>query len=197
MSRQDTVYQVRITLENSEPPIWRRVQVKGDTSLADLHRIIQIAMGWEDYHLYEFTVGKVVYMPSSPGDDFFMFDEKPQSVSRNTLESVTDGRRIKFQYVYDMGDDWTHAVKVEKTLAPEEGIAYPRCLAGERACPPEDCGGVWGYEELLEILSEPEHEAYGETLEWLGEGFDPEAFDLDAVNKELARRFKRRSAKKG
>jgi Plasmid pRiA4b ORF-3-like protein len=186
------IYQLKITLEGIEPPVWRRVQVSGDIPLARLHKIIQAVMGWEDYHLYEFEVQRVRY--SAPGEDFgFDTEQKPVNVNRATLEQAVEGRRIKFRYWYDFGDDWFHEIKVEKILEPEAGAAYPRCVEGGRACPPEDCGGVWGYSNLLEILADPGHEEHEHYLEWLGGPFDSEAFDLDAVNRELKRRFQRKT----
>lgn len=190
------IYQLKITLAGLEPEIWRRVEVPGDYTLDKLHGVIQAAMDWEDYHLWAFYIGDAEYMPSVPGDFSFDFGSQPQNPKNVTLEEALGGRKIKFRYVYDMGDDWLHEIKVEKIVAPQESVVYPRCSAGEHGCPPEDCGGPWGYADMLEILSEPEHEDYGRTLEWLGGEFDPEAFNLDAINRELIRRFKKRAKKK-
>lgn len=190
-----TVYQLRITLEGIEPPVWRRVQVPGDISLAKLHKIIQAVMGWDDYHMYEFQILRLRYSP--PVDDLgFDTGPKPVNVNRATLEQAVEGRRIKFRYWYDFGDDWFHEIKVEKVLELEPGAVYPRCVEGGRACPPEDCGGVWGYANMLEALADPKHEEHGQFLEWLGGPLDTEAFDLDAVNRELKRRFQRKTTGK-
>ncbi len=178
------IFLLRITLLGSEPPIWRRVAVQGDVSLFELHQIIQVAMGWENYHLHEFTIKGQNY-----GDPDNELDLGPSIVNDKQilLQQVISRARAKFHYLYDFGDDWQHEIVVEKITAPEEGRRYPFCLGGARACPPEDCGGIWGYEELLHIISDPNHPEHHEHLEWLGGPFDPEAFDLETVNKLLAR----------
>ncbi len=181
-----TVYQLKITLKGLSPPIWRRVQVRGDTSLAELHDVVQAAMGWHHAHLHEFTVAGTAYGPANPygagPDPFGMAEVHDEGVPLDRLDLQP---RSTFRYQYDFGDDWQHAILVEKVLPPEEGVRYPRCLTGRRACPPEDCGGVWGYADLIEIMADPEHPEYAEMLEWLGAPLDPAAFDLDAVNRRL------------
>ncbi|MBM4287775.1 MAG: plasmid pRiA4b ORF-3 family protein [Deltaproteobacteria bacterium] len=178
------IYHLKIALNGSEPPIWRLVAVKGNVSLDKLHRIIQCAMGWENYHLHEFIIkGERI------GTVDLDFDSDPDVVDEKQvlLQDVVKQARSKFSYVYDFGDDWEHEIVVKKITPPEENRHYPCCLAGERACPPEDSGGIWGYEELLDITSNPDHPDYEEMREWLGEGFDPGAFDLAAVNLALQR----------
>jgi len=175
------LYILKITLLGSQPPIWRRLAVPGDTTLFLLHHIIQAAMGWENDHLHEFIINKVRY-----GDDEFDFGPEVISDRETLLQDVITRARKKFRYVYDFGDGWQHEILVEKITVPEAGQRYPYCLDGARACPPEDCGGIWGYEDLLAIINDPDHPDYKERLEWLGDNFDPEAFDLAAVNKELA-----------
>ena len=108
-----------------------------------------------------------------------------KDANRIRLSQVGKGEKTKFSYTYDMGDNWEHEVMVEKILSPEPDKHYPICLTGKRACPPEDCGGIWGYEDLLEIMKDPEHEEYEERMEWLGEGFDPEAFNMERVNRSF------------
>ncbi|MDX1251210.1 MAG: plasmid pRiA4b ORF-3 family protein [Gammaproteobacteria bacterium] len=176
------IYQLKITLRHTRPPIWRRVQVKGDTKLGKLHRIVQEAMGWTDSHLHAFRIGRTVY--GVPDPDFIDDIENERSIRLDKI--ATEGNT--FIYEYDFGDGWEHDIKVEKILNAEPGVHYPVCLAGKRACPPEDCGGVPGYEYLLEILSDPQHEEYEERREWLGGEFDPEAFDIDGVNRGLRER---------
>lgn len=173
------IYQLKITLKHSRPPIWRRIQVKGDTKLGKLHRIVQEAMGWTDSHLHAFRIGRAVY--GVPDPDFITDIENERSIRLDKI--AAEGST--FIYEYDFGDGWEHDIKVEKILNAEPNVHYPVCLAGKRACPPEDCGGVPGYEYLLEILSDPKHEEYEERREWLGEEFDPEAFDIDGVNQAL------------
>jgi hypothetical protein len=185
------IYQLKIALEGIEPPIWRRVLVPADATLAQLHAIIQIVMGWEDEHLHEFIVSRKHY--SDPrfrlnDEDLFASEEdKSHSEARARLGDVAPSVRNTFRYQYDFGDSWMHKITVEKHLAAEPGQTYPLCIEGARACPPEDCGGVWGYEELLDVLADPEHPNYEERLEWVGGRFDPEGFDIKAVNRDLAR----------
>ncbi len=178
------LFLLKITLLDSKPAIWRRFAVKGDITLFKLHNIIQRAMGWENFHLHEFIINKVRY--GEVGDDF---DFGPPLISdkRTLLQDVISRAKTKFRYIYDFGDDWQHEILVEKIMLPEAKQLYPYRLDGARACPPEDCGGVWGYEHLLDIINNPNHPESEESREWLGEGFDPEAFDLAAVNKKLAR----------
>jgi len=174
------VYQIKVTLKGSKPPIWRRFQVTGDTRLSTLHRILQGIMGWENYHLYQFTIGDTYF--GAP--DFELDIENDRKVR---LSQVVPGEKAKFTYEYDFGDSWEHQILIEKILPPEPGVRYPICLTGKRACPPEDCGGIWGYADFLEAIQDPKHPEHDEMLEWVGEDFDPEAFDLDEVNRVLKR----------
>jgi len=193
-----TLYQLKITLDDVRPPIWRRVLLPADTPLPTLHHLIQTVMGWEDAHLHAFRVGETAYGQPDPDFDHWM-----QSEARIRLAQIAPAVKSKFRYEYDFGDDWQHTVVVEKILPAEAGQAYPLCLTGKRACPPEDCGGPGGYAELLEAISDPEHKEHEDTehedtehedteheemRDWVGEEFDPEAFDLAAVNAELRRR---------
>jgi hypothetical protein len=176
------VYQIKVTLDDTHPPIWRRIQVPEDTSLLKLHDIVQIVMGWEDDHLHSFLIEDQYY--GRPEDDeygeFGTIDEK-----RVKLKEVIPGEGFRFKYEYDFGDSWEHTLLVEKILPPEEGVRYPVCVKGKRACPPEDVGGVWGYENFLEAIRDPDHEEHDMYLEWVGDEFDPEAFDLKGVNQSL------------
>jgi Plasmid pRiA4b ORF-3-like protein len=174
------LYQIKITLKDLRPAVWRRVLVP-DCSLARLHEIIQAAMGWDNDHLYEFEVEGVRYT-----DPEFMDDLETEDASRSRLSRIVPKEKMKLIYTYDFGDDWRHEVLVEKILPPEEGKGHPVCVAGKRACPPENVGGPWGYVDLIEAFRDPKHERHEEFMEWLSD-FDPEAFDLDAVNKDLSR----------
>jgi hypothetical protein len=174
------IYQLKVSLKGVKPPIWRTVQVSGDVSLGELHEILQIAMGWTDSHLHQFVVGDVYYSIPAPQSDFDVKDE-----SRVKLRQVAPVAKSKMVYEYDFGDGWEHEILVEKIQPPEAGVRYPLCLKGKRACPPEDCGGVWGYESLLETIKDPNHPEHDEMLEWLGGEFDPEEFDLDSINQDL------------
>jgi hypothetical protein len=173
-----SVYQLKVTLKTSKPPIWRRIQVNSDINLYRLHKILQVVMGWTDSHLHQFNVHGEYY--GTPDPDFEAKDEK-----RLKLYQAISGAGDRFVYEYDFGDSWEHVILVEKILQPEAGVRYPICLTGKRACPPEDCGGIWGYGDLLEAIQEPAHPEHEEMLEWLGGSFDPEEFDADMVNESL------------
>jgi hypothetical protein len=173
------VYQLHVTLRDSDPPIWRRLQVTGNTSLAKLHWIVQLAMGWTNSHLHQFIVGGQYF-----SDPEFEVEETADETGM-TLARLKLEENSQFVYEYDFGDSWLHDILIEKVLSPEKDIRYPRCLDGERAAPPEDCGGLWGYAELLEAIHDPTHPEHESLLEWLGEPFDPGAFDLAAVNRSL------------
>ena len=175
-----SVHQLKITLLGLEPPIWRRVAVPSDFTLGDLHHVIQFAMGWEHSHMHDFRIGKVTY-----GDPQMLVEGDDQDEWDAPLALVVPRARRKFRYLYDFGDSWEHEIQVESVGAPDPDTRYPVVLAGERACPPEDCGGVWGYADLLDILADPNHPEYEERLEWVEEPIDPEAFDLKNVNKSL------------
>ena len=199
MATATRIYQLRIALPYIAPPIWRRIEVPGQMTFYDLHHAIQTAMGWENDHLWAFYVEKTEVSPASEQLDFPGVP-RARPADGTTLDQLLAGRRIKFRYVYDMGDDWVHEVKVEKDFAPEPNAVYPRCTGGERACPPEDCGGFPGYLNLLETMADPKHPEHDEMFEWIGEDWDPEAFDLDAINAVLQprpRRPRKRKAKDG
>lgn len=178
------IYQLKIVLDDIKPPIWRRVQTK-DCSLAKVHDLIQRSLGWFDAHLHAFEIGSAEYGDPEQWPDDGMFDDKKQN-ERNTKLSALVGKGIKkIRYEYDMGDSWHHTITIEKLVPAEAGVKYPRCIAGARACPPEDCGGVWGYYNLVDALQNPKHQDRAELLEWLGGTFDPEAFDPAATTKIL------------
>lgn len=179
-----SVYQLKVTLSGTRPPIWRRIQVPADTTLERLHHILQLVMGWEESHLHEFEIGGVAYGRSEP--DLFG-GPAVRNERRARLNAVAPGAGATFTYRYDFGDDWQHSIVVEKIMPPEPGVQYPRYLTGKRHAPPEDCGGVWGYANLLEILRNPQHEDYADMREWVGEDFDSEAFSTEAINEELQR----------
>jgi Plasmid pRiA4b ORF-3-like protein len=172
-------YQLKITLEHSKPPIWRRIKV-ADCTLDELHDLIQLAMGWHDCHMHSFQVGDTYYGNAEVDD--------PEAIDEACvlLSSLVNAGQEKIRYWYDFGDDWWHTIKVEKVsdLDPKERL--PICLKGARACPPEDVGGVWGYESFLATLQDPKDENHQDLMEWSGGSFDPEAFDLNDVNARLA-----------
>lgn len=177
------VWQLKITLKNSRPPIWRRVLVTGDTSLAKLHWILQIVMGWWDCHLHQFTIHDRDY--GVPDRELAEFSERIENEKDVKLMDVLYGAKDRFVYEYDFGDDWLHQIVVEKIVPREEGRRFPVCVAGKRSCPPEDCGGIWGYHNFLKAISDPKHPEHDDMIEWVGGGFDPEAFNLDWINQRL------------
>lgn len=176
------IYQLKISLDDIAPAIWRRVQVD-ECSLADLHEIIQSCMDWDDDHMHVFQVGRNLYSALGEMD--------ADDAAEIRLSDLVRRNQLRFTYEYDFGDSWRHTIAIEKTLPPKPGVRYPRCIAGKRATPPEDSGGPFGYDNLLDILEDPEHEEHEDVCEWLGEGFDPERFDLESINEQLeyTRRF--------
>ncbi|MEV7886979.1 plasmid pRiA4b ORF-3 family protein [Streptomyces sp. NPDC002817] len=177
----DSVLQIKVTLADVRPPIWRRLQVPADLTLDRLHLAIQTAMGWENCHMHLF---------STPAGDYGRRDSElgHRDERKVPLCAVAPAAGDRISYTYDFGDDWVHRIEVEKALPKEPGTAYPRCLTGRRACPPEDCGGPWGYANFLEAIADPGHEEHDELLEWVGGAFDPGHFDAEDVNKRLATR---------
>jgi len=172
------ILQLKISLKEIEPKIWRRVLVEDSISFYELHEVIQKVMSWEDYHLFKFEFNNISITPPDAG--FLEEDEKdPKKVKVNEF---VNSEKQKFLYIYDFGDNWEHSIIVEKILKKNDSKEYPICIAGKRAGPPEDCGGVWGYEEILGILKDKKHLEYKEKIEWLGEDFDSEEFDIIDVN---------------
>ena len=169
-------YQLKISLNNIKPPIWRRFLVQSDIKLPDLHKAIQTVMGWTNSHLHQFIIDGEFY--SEPDDEAFaeIIDYR-----KIRLKKVLTEEKQKIKYEYDFGDGWEHTIVLEKILT-DSALKYPLCVAGKRNRPPEDCGGPSGYEDLLKVISNPADEEYKEMIEWLGEGFDPERFDLEEIN---------------
>ena len=185
-----STYTLKVTLRGVRPPIWRRVNVPGRTTLADLHGVLQIALGWTNSHLHQFVVGREIF--GMPGPD--IDGPRMQSERKAQLEEIAVAKS-KFIYEYDFGDGWEHDVFVE-TVEPatESG---PECVEGRRAIPPEDCGGTHGYANLIETLADPKHEEHESMREWVGPYWQSERFDIDVVNKELRAlgvRWQRRGA---
>jgi hypothetical protein len=183
----ERLYQFKITLLESAPPIWRRIQVKNCT-LDKLHEHIQTSMGWTNSHLHQFEIDGVIY-----GDPELLYegwqDEVPPIDSLNTRLSQIipkDGKRYSFRYEYDFGDGWQHEVLFEGCLRAEKGVRYPLCVEGKRACPPEDVGGVCGYTEFLQALTDPDDEQHDDYLEW-ARSFDSEDFDAEKATKAMQR----------
>ena len=164
-----TLYQMKAVLVGTAPPLWRRLLVSSKMNLGTFHAVLQVAFGWQGGHLYEFEAG----------DEVLCEDQ------------VAIGRVLRrvgasLQYTYDFGDNWRHKVTLERVI-PDPAVVFPdaSCLTGRRGGPPDDCGGPWGYAELLSILKDKNHEEYAERWEWVGQEFDPERFDLVAINETL------------
>ena len=175
------IYQIQIALTRSEPFIWRRLLIPSNLLLPDLHLIIQVSMGWENDHLYQFIKGKIFYSPEDDTGDVEYENIKISDLLKKEKEKIV--------YEYDFGDSWEHDVILEKILTDDKELKSSVCLEGKMACPPEDCGGIWGYSDMLEILKHQDHEDYENIMEWLGGEFDPGHFDKDSVNKIL-KKFK-------
>lgn len=182
----ERLYQFKITLLESQPPIWRRIQVRNCT-LDKFHERIQTAMGWTNSHLHQFEIDGERYGDPELIDDGFEDFECVDSTITKISEIVPkDGKRFQFTYEYDFGDCWKHEVLFEGCLKAEKGGRYPLCVEGERACPPEDVGGVWGYAEYLEVLADSKHEQHEKMLQWRGP-FDAEKFEADKATKLMRR----------
>lgn len=185
MTRQtkptNNIYQFKITLIGSKPPIWRRIQVQ-DCTLDELHGHIQNAMGWENCHLHQFDIKGKYYGDPELLQDYTCGDSTMTNLSQ-ILPST--GKRFKFKYEYDFGDCWKHEILFERTLPANPEAIYPLCVAGARACPPEDCGGLSGYSYLIEAILDPEHEEHEIMLDWVGGQFDPEEFDTKRRTREM------------
>lgn len=178
------VHQLRISLTGSEPEIWRSFKVNSNTTFADLHLIIQTVMGWENDHLYEFR-NKEFTIGIEPDDAFFADANLIKADTIKIIDALLR-KRSNIMYTYDFGDSWEHQVVVEEIIKDETPL-YPICVSGAMKCPPEDCGGIWGYENMLEIIKNEKHPEHGSMLEWLGGSFDPEYFSVDKVNKVLSK----------
>jgi hypothetical protein len=176
------IFRIEVVLVDVDPVVRRVVEVPGEMSLAVLHEVVQDAMGWEHSHLHEFDVDGARYGLLDPDWDSGVADEsKVKLFGLLKIGGQAD-------YVYDFGDNWLHRLVVEAVTAPEAGVRYPRCVAGQGACPPEDVGGVIGFEEFIEALADPAHPEHAERVEWWGsDRFDPHQFDLDATDHALGR----------
>ncbi len=178
-----SIHQLKVTLRHTSPPVWRRLQVPSRVFLGELHFILQTAMGWDDSHLHLFSVGGAEYADGRVHDPWG--GPSPKNENRARLGRVAPlGTHLRYEY--DFGDGWEHELIVEKVFPAEPDVTYPRCVSGRRACPPEDCGGPPGYANLLEALTDSAHPRHTELADWFGDGFDPEAFDPEAVNAWLA-----------
>jgi hypothetical protein len=186
------VFQLKVTLLGAMPPIWRRLLVPADLTLAQLHDVLQAAMGWEDGHMHEFSVGQRRIGRPDP-EDRLMGMPSAENERTVRLSGILGRVGSKAIYTYDFGDSWEHSIVLEKRLPIDPNTPYPVCTDGQLACPPEDCGGIPGFYDLIEVLSNPNHERREEIMEWIGDEFDPQAFSVDKVNRMLAPRHRRKS----
>lgn len=178
------VYQLKISLRGAKPPIWRRVLAPATMSFSELHDVIQIAMGWFESHLHEFKVAN-----QSLGDP--EWDEMGDMIDEGSvrLGNFVFPEGARFLYIYDFGDWWEHLIEVEKVLPYDKEQIYPVCTQAKRACPPEDVGGIWGYEEFLAAIGDKNHPDHADMLEWVGDDFDPAAVDINGINAELENEY--------
>ena len=188
-----SVYYLRVILENSKPVIWRDILVPSDLSLEALHYVIQTVMGWENSHAHQFIAEKVIYSNDTErnnvDDEYGLLDTEELEKQNCNEKKYTVGNLLTKEgasivYEYDLGDSWTHQVELRKILPVDANVRQPRCIKGEKACPPEDCGGIWGYTDMLESLQNTEDT---HILTWFGENFNPTDFDIEAINKTLRR----------
>ena len=178
------LYEIKITLKNLTPAIWRRVHVPRDITLGGLHSVIQMAMGWDDDHLHDFLIKRKRYGPMM--DDSFEFPDSKVDEDIVHLNGVVKPK-AKFEYCYDFGDSWRHEIHIEREVESATDRREARCIAGENACPPEDCGGPYGYADLLAALADPQNEEHGDRLDWVEDDFDPHYFDLAMTDLRLSK----------
>jgi hypothetical protein len=179
----DMIVTLKVKLIGLEPPVWRRLEVPASYHLGELHSALNAAMGWLDYHLHEFEVGGRKY--GVPDLDFFPADDTTLPEENIVIGDLARAGVGGFEYHYDFGDDWHCSVAIEATEPAQEGICYPRCVAGERAAPPEDCGGLPGFEDFRKAMADPRHPEHDGLKEWYGGEFDPEAFSAEEVSQLL------------
>lgn len=151
--------------------------------LSDLHKIIQTAMGWTNSHLHQFIKNRRFYEPPPPEEK--LWDSSGEDYTGMTLDEFLKKKNDALSYEYDFGDGWEHEIKLEAILPADETAKLPKCTAGAMACPPEDCGGIWGFQEFKKIMKTPKHPEHEDYVEWYGGAFDPEAFDMEEINEML------------
>jgi hypothetical protein len=181
-SEPRVAYELKVTLEHTRPAVWRQFVVPGEITLDRLHDVIQIVMGWQDCHLHVFKFGEKSF--SEEPEEAWEGEEEGTRRLRDLVGSEGEA----FEYEYDMGDGWAHVISVLRVASVPEGQeATVACLDGKRCCPPENCGGPPGYENLVSAMKEPKHPERKELIAWLGGKFDPAAFDVEAINVELGK----------
>lgn len=186
--KQKQIFSFKISLNYIRPEIWRQIEVESDLTFYDFHLMIQEAMGWTNTHLHIFMIDDFVI--GDAGEDACEYGDPPDwDEKEKKLNQLFSKAGEQVFYVYDFGDNWEHTITLEAVKEKEKGVKYPICVGGARAHPPEDCGSVPGYERLLEILADPKHEEYEEMKEWVGDYFDPEAFDKDKATEAMRNPF--------
>ena len=186
------IYQLKVTLMDSKPPIWRRILVSADVKLDVLQLILQETMGWMNEHLHQFIAHGTSYGPRL---EDFGGELEYEDEAQYRLSQLLTQEKDSLKYEYDFGDSWEHKITLEKILPHDNAMQLPSCVKGKRNGPPEDCGGVYGYDSLVEIMNNPRHPEYQDMLDWLGGEFDPEYFDLAEINQALSA-FRPKSSKK-
>jgi hypothetical protein len=187
----DTIARLKVTLDDVKPAVLRRIEVPFDIRLDRLHLTIQAAMGWTNSHLYEIRARDVGWSIPDRG-----WGDGPLDARKAHLDDVLEDVGTKtLKYLYDFGDGWEHTIKIERLTDPEPGGVYPRLIDASARCPPEDCGGPWGYAELLKAIADPKHERHAELTEWLADDFKPDIVDADMLIKDVAALAKRWSRK--
>lgn len=180
-----SAFQIKLELADSEPEIWRRLIVPSDPLLSDLHKIIQAAMGWTNSHLHQFIKDRQFYEPPPPVED--MWDSSGTDYTGMQFNELISQKNDSISYAYDFGDGWLHHITLEKIIEDFDGL-LPVCTDGEMACPPEDIGGIWGFQEFKEIMQDPGHPEYDGYKEWYDGDYDAAYFDPDEVNKKLRKK---------
>jgi len=191
MSHVDRIARLKIELDDWQPTIWRRVEVPLTASLKALHDVIQAVMPFEDYHLFEFRAGGQRF--AIPDPEWDSLRDRTYSAKTTKLGTLIDRGVTEFSYTYDFGDDWRHTITIETTAAADPATDYPRYLDGARRAPPEDVGGIPGFELFLEAIADPNHEEHDELMRWYGAPFDPALIDEDAIRARIAKLARRRA----
>jgi len=181
------IYQLKVLLEGTKPAVYRTIEISENATFFDLHMVIQIAFDWYDAHLHEFRKENLLISNPEFYDDVMYEFEDEKLVDENEMQisEILQSPKDKIKYLYDFGDSWEHSVTLEKITDAKEGVVYPRCIRGKRCAPPEDVGGVWGFEEFKEIMSDPHNEEYESHKEWYGGNFDPDFVDFANINEQL------------
>lgn len=176
------MHRLKVTLRSVKPPVWRRIEVPSDVSLAELSDLLEASMGWIGGHLHVFEADGVIYERPDPEEGL---SRRAEDEAEHRLGDVLGEVGAKLRWDYDFGDGWQHNVVVEAIEPLDPAVEYPRCVTGRRACPPEDCGGPWGFEELLGAIADPAHQRHDELTEWLPPGYDPSAFDPEQATEDM------------